>query len=169
MMLRSHPLGPSTFQVIAPEHAVAVYEGILLQLWRTATTADGVKLVRRTLREFDKQIQLTIVILEDGAIRPDRDARLELDSLGKEIAPRPAMIVYEGDGFKAAAVRAVMTSIGLFTRQALRSRVFGSTESALEWTCKTYPRVAGVHTVRGFLAELRSPLHSERRLRVPQS
>jgi hypothetical protein len=165
-MLPSRPLAAPTFQVIAPEHVVAVYEGILLQIWRTATPVDGVKLVRKTLRDFDKQIQLTIVILEDGAIRPDRDARMELDSLGREIAPRPAVVVYEGDGFKAAAVRAVMTSIGLFTRQALRSRVFGSTESALEWTCKVHPRVAGIHSVQGFLTELRSSQHSERRLRV---
>src|SRR5688572_18086563 len=146
-MRPAHRLTAPAFQRIFPEYAVVVYQGILIQLWRLETTTEGVRLVRKTLGEFRQQIELTMVILEDGATRPDRHAREELEALGRELAPRFAAVVYEGHGFKAAAVRAVMTSIGLFTRSALPSRIFSTTASAVEWMRKTYPTVPGVDTV----------------------
>lgn len=144
------------FQRTCPEYTVAVHRAILIQLWRLATTKEGVQLVRRTLAEFADQLQLTMVIIEDGATRPDRDTRAELEVLGRELAPRFAAVVYEGHGFQAAAVRAVMTSISLFTRSALPSRIFSSTCDAVDWMRRAHPGVPGVDSVAGVLVELRS-------------
>jgi hypothetical protein len=135
------------FRRVLPEYAVVVYQGILIQLWRVATSTEGVRLVRKTLAEFDRQIELTMVVIEDGAARPDGSARSELDALGKALAPRFAAVVFEGHGFKAAAVRAVMTSIGLFTRSALPSRIFSNTDDAIQWLMRAYPDVPGVDSI----------------------
>jgi len=88
--------------------------------------------------------------------QPDRDTRAELEVLGKELAPRVAVVVYEGHGFQAAAVRAVMTSISLFTRSALPSRIFSSTDDAVSWMRRNHPGMPGVDSVETVLAELRS-------------
>lgn len=165
-MLPSRKSVKPAFQLVAQEHAVVVYEGILLQLWRTETTVGGVTLMRKTLKDYASQIDLTFVILEDGAVRPSKEARAALDLLGTELAPRFAAVIYEGEGFGSAAVRAVMTGIGVFTRQALRSKVFSSTEDAVAWARAAYPEVTGVQTVQEFLAEFRRPLEAERRLRA---
>lgn len=164
-MRPAHQLVAPAFQRITPEYAVVVYQSILIQLWRVETSSDGVRLVRRTLAEFGSQIALTMVVIEDGATRPDRGARSELEALGKELAPRFAAVVFEGHGFKAAAVRAVMTSIGLFTRSSLPSRIFSSTDGAIEWMMRAYPDVPGVDSVDGILARLRPPVASQRRAR----
>jgi hypothetical protein len=164
-MRPAHQSVVPAFQRISPEYAVVVHQGILIQLWRVATSIEGVRLVRKTLADFDSQIELTMVVIEDGATRPDRGARSELDALGKELAPRFAAVVFEGHGFKAAAVRAVMTSIGLFTRSALPSRIFSSTDGAIEWMMRAYPDVPGVDSVDGVLARLRPPAASQRRPR----
>lgn len=148
----------TAFELIAPEYAVVVYEGILLQLWRTATTADGVRLVRKTLKDFAQQIRFTVVVIEDGATTPGSEARAELQALAAELVPRFAAVVYEGDGFRAAAVRAVITSILLFTRQALPVKIFSSTASATEWARKAHPEIPGIHTVGEFLSQFRAPL-----------
>lgn len=156
---------PSAFRRILPEYAIVVHFGVLIQLWRTVTPVAGVQEVRKTLAKFADQIRLTMVIIEDGATQPDREARVELAALGKELAPRFAAVVYEGHGFRAAAVRAVMTSIGLFTRSALPSRVFSSTDAALQWMRGHHPDVPGLDSLDSLLAELRSPPSSPSRSR----
>lgn len=146
----------ATFERILPEYSVAVYQGILIQLWRLATTMEGVRLVRKTLARYGDQIQVTMVILENGATRPEKSVRTELDVLGRELAPRFAAVIYEEHGFRAAAVRAVMTSIGLFTRSTLPSRIFATAGEAVEWMRHAYPTVAGLDTIESYLAGLRA-------------
>ena len=41
-----------------------------------------------------------------------------------------------------------MTSIGLFTRSALPSRIFSDTDRAIEWMMRSYPHVPGVDSMR---------------------
>ena len=84
--------------------------------------------------------ELQLRTAEDGSgelhgIVPSAAARAELartfEILGDTIAC--SALVFEGDGFRAAAVRAIATTISQVSRSPFPHRVFSSIEKAGEW------------------------------------
>jgi len=112
---------------------MAVWDRVVLVVWRGNTT---VALARRAEQVFhahsgrDQALLLTIV--EATAPLPRLEARAELAGAlrrGNGHVERSAL-VFEGEGFRAASVRAVVAGVSLFSRPDYPHRVFGNVRSA---------------------------------------
>ena len=77
---------------------------------------------------------------------------------------RCSAVVYEGDGFKAATLRAVVTGIAVLSRPIYPHVVFASTISAINWTARHYSHDGPVwaEQVRNAVDELRVTLDRPR-------
>lgn len=153
-----HPTDRPHFESLQPSFGVAIHGAILIQVWRTATLHTGVQEVRRVARDNAGKLKLNVTIIEEAASMPNGAARAELDLLGEELAKHVAMsaVVFESTGFRAAAVRSIMTGIARFTRQALPYQVFSTVPEAAQWLAREYARVPGVRDLNRAIANLRA-------------
>jgi hypothetical protein len=103
-------------------------------------------------------LQLNVTIIEAAAALPYAEARAELDLLGAELAKHVAMsaVVFESTGFRAAAVRSVMTGIARFTQQSLPYHVCATVPEAARWLALKYPDVPGVSNLNQAIVGLRA-------------
>jgi hypothetical protein len=73
---------------------------------------------------------------------------------------RCSAVVYEGDGFRAATLRAVVTGIALLSRPLYPHVVFASSISAVNWTARHFSQdgPAWAEQMRNAVDELRVAL-----------
>lgn len=98
-----------------PTHAVIAGRDVLVQLWETESPAEGMRAVKlwcedRKLREGDRPLFMMSVVGEGGPM-PDGEARAiasEFPAYFTEF-----VMVVEGSGFRASAVRAVLAGMAL--------------------------------------------------------
>ena len=113
----------------------ALWDRVGLSVWKGPTT---VALLRRGEQFMDHHLGhrsgelLLLTVIEDKAPLPSLEARVELAanlrrSNGK--LERSAL-VFEGEGFRAASVRAVVAGVSLFSRPAYPHRVFSNVSGA---------------------------------------
>jgi hypothetical protein len=123
---------------MTPAHAIAIWNEFLIQIWRTGTSLDAALKVRAAAHQLSASQTgsvATLVVVEPQAAMPDSDARAQLagmidDQQGRMIC---AALVHEGQGFRAAAVRAVMTGLMALTRQPVPHQVRATVEQACAW------------------------------------
>lgn len=98
-----------------PTHAVIAGRDVLVQLWETASPSEGMRAVKawceeRRQREGDRPLFMMSVVGEGGPM-PDGEARAiasEFPAYFTEF-----VMVVEGSGFRASAVRAVLAGMAL--------------------------------------------------------
>jgi len=146
------------------QHGVGVWRNLLIAVWRTETRApavDRVSAVLGKLARTHRDVAL-LQVIEEGATAPDADARRAISNLLKQHGSviRCSAVVYEGDGFRAATLRAVVTGIALLSRPLYPHVVFASTISAINWTARHYSHDGPVwaEQVRNAVDELRLTL-----------
>lgn len=121
-----------------------------------------------------------LAVVEEHAPLPTLEARVELVSLLRRVnglVDRSA-VVFEGEGFRAASVRAVVAGVSLFSRPEYPHRVFASVGSAARFLCGGRPDGPAPHRVirmvdvarrapgnQTFLPWLQDPLPSKSTLR----
>jgi hypothetical protein len=143
------------------QHGVGVWRNVLMVVWRGDTRAAAVDRVSALLAELTRSHRdvSLLQVIEEGATAPDSDARRALSSMLKQHsgAIRCSAVVYEGDGFRAATLRAVVTGISLLGRPACPHVVFASTMAAINWTARHFSHDGPVwaEQVRNAVAELR--------------
>lgn len=114
---------------------LASWERVALGLWRGKTTVGAVRKAGQLLANHAASLQAPLLLLtvtEEQVPLPTLEARMELVSFLKSangIVERHA-IVFEGEGFRAASIRAVVAGVSLFSRPEFPSRVFGSIGAA---------------------------------------
>lgn len=123
---------------IGPDHAVATWKGFLIQIWRHGTTLDAAKKVRGAAARLaveQKGPIATLVVVEPGASLPDRDARAQLAGMvsDQRVRMAGAAMVHEGEGFRAAAVRAVVTGLMTMARNPFPHHVTATVAEACTW------------------------------------
>jgi hypothetical protein len=113
----------------------ATWERLVLAVWRRNTTVAAVRrgdqVLAQHARECGQRVFLLTVVEENSPL-PPLDARVELAEClrrASTIVARSAL-VFEGEGFRAASVRAVVAGISLFSRPEYPHRVFASVGSA---------------------------------------
>lgn len=76
-----------------------------------------------------------VTVVEAAADMPDSAARDELARLFRSLSASVvcSALIFEGDGFKAATVRALTTTINLVARQPFPHRVFATVADAAKW------------------------------------
>lgn len=149
-------------------HAVATWRNLLIAVWRTETRAAAVERVSQVLGMLavrHRDVAL-LQVVEAGATAPDADARRVISRMLKEHADviRCSAVVYEGDGFRAATLRAVVTGIALLSRPPYPHVVFGSTIAAINWTARHFSHdgLVWAEQARNAVGELRSELDLRR-------
>jgi hypothetical protein len=79
---------------------------------------------------------LTILdVTERHIVRFGKEAREATLALAREMAPfmRCSAVVFDRGGFAASAIRSLVTTINLLSRQPFPSHVFGDLDAGLEW------------------------------------
>ena len=111
---------------------------MFLIVWKVRTLASTVDRMReavlRKARAAHGKVGILIVVAPDAPM-PDAAAREGIaklfTDLGDELAG--SALVYEGEGFRAAAVRGVVTGIALLVRRPFPHRIFESASSGAAW------------------------------------
>lgn len=114
---------------------MALWEGLALGLWRGKTTPGAMRHAGQIMSNYAAERQgpvLLFTVIEEGAPLPTLEARMEMVAFLNMANGRVARhaVVFEGEGFRAASVRAVVAGAALFSRPAYPCRVFGSVGAA---------------------------------------
>lgn len=133
---------------ITQEYCLATHRNVLLQIWTRSTPLQGARSARRVARELAARQQgqlATLVIVPVDSAMPDAETRQELSLLIADLGPNAAALalVHEGTGFRAAALRAVLTSITFLAQKKVPEHVCSSVDEAVGWLGQ---RVVGINT-----------------------
>lgn len=150
------------------DHGVGVWRNLLIVVWRKETRAPSVDAVSAVLGQLAKAHRdvALLQVIEEAAAAPDVNARRAISNMLKQHGGgiRCSAVVYEGDGFRAATLRAVVTGIALLSKPIYPHVVFASTISAINWTARHYSHDGPVwaEQVRNAVDELRLTLDRAR-------
>jgi hypothetical protein len=119
------------FEESTNDYIFAEWNRVLLAIWRGKTTSSALR-HGETLFERLEGPLLLLTIVEATASLPTLDARVELVGVLKRAAGKieRSAVVFEGEGFRAASVRAVVAGVSLFSRPTYPHRVFGTVSAA---------------------------------------
>ena len=149
------------------DYCTAAWRDLFVLIWRHETTLEGIKAGRDALASMgqshpDGCAMLTIV--EPGAPMPPAEARDALSEVLRDAGDiiKVSAVVFEGAGFRAAAVRSVVTGISLVAKQPYPHKVFATVDAAASWLSPSLPEgptppqtlVDSVVTLREELASL---------------
>jgi hypothetical protein len=107
-------------------------------VWKRDTTAEGVEALAQTYREhaarYPSGVYLLTIVERDAPMPPteQREAVAVFLRSGSG-RTRMSAVVIEGTGFRAAAVRSVVTGLAMLVRLPYPHEIFGSLEQAAKW------------------------------------
>lgn len=107
-------------------------------IWRAAMNAERFSLQRESMERvahaYPGETDV-LCIIEPGAEPPSPEQRVAMSALLTKLAPKLRCIAYvvEGSGFRAAAVRGVLSGIELMRRNSYTTRYFATVEQATTW------------------------------------
>jgi hypothetical protein len=144
------------------DYALASWNEIVAVVWRHQTTLEGIEsskaLVAEVAYRYPRGIAM-LTIVSDVAPMPSSEARQAMAHL-MATSPfiRCSALIMEGTGFRAAAVRSVVTGLTLLARHEFPHRVC-EVEAAVRMYLDVMPGVTGrawdADTVRAAIDELR--------------
>jgi len=149
-LTRMHP----SHTAFAESYSFAIYDTLLVQLWRANATLEGIQTMRRLILEAGK-VEAMLIIVDDFKSLPSEAVREEIVLLAREIGAISSMIIYGGTGFKAAALRALVTGVFALTRQRHVMGVFGAVSEAHAWAGRQRLRVPDLRSMEAMVAGLR--------------
>ena len=138
----------------------AVWEGLALGLWRGQTTVGAMRRASQLLTQHVERRQapvLLLTVVEENAPLPPLEARMELVAFLKaanHLVERHA-VVFEGEGFRAASIRAVVAGVALFSRPEYPYRIFGSVGAAARFLTAGKSGAPAPHRVMRMVNEAR--------------
>jgi hypothetical protein len=148
MLLAQSEMLSSTWNVVAKTHdyALASLHEIAAVIWRHETTLEGIqnsnKLVAEVARHHPKGIAL-LTVITDRASMPSSEARKALaDLMSTHRLIRCSAVIMEGTGFRAAAVRSVVTGFALLSQYEFPHRIC-DVEGAVKMYTNIMPEVTG--------------------------
>ena len=133
----SVPSASATIQAVDPNFCIASWRQVFAVIWRHETTMAGVLALRSTFSAFvatNPAVRL-LTIVEARAPLPTAQVRQGLaDFLGQQGAHiKRSAVVFEGEGFRAAAVRGVVTGLTMLARPPYPHKIFGKLSDASVW------------------------------------
>src|SRR5262249_26282942 len=132
---------------------------IFVVAWRQVTSVAAAMRMARTFRQFaahhDRGVTI-LVVIEDSSGLPDAATRdlLARDLKKHEPFTRQLALVYEGEGFRAAAVRSIMVGLQMLSKQTVPTKTFANLPAAVKWLADLRPELdrkevlAGVASIR---------------------
>jgi hypothetical protein len=152
------------FQIIEVDehHAKATAFNMLFQLWCKETQPEAFRRGRETL---DKLATLhregvgACNILDEKALPPSEAARDEITKMIKHGGGgqlKHYSVLFEGMGFKAASVRAVVSAAHMLARTKTNLAVFGSAGEAADWHAEQGRLIGRRETPQDILTVMRN-------------
>lgn len=128
----------STVYEVTGDHAVASFHDVFVIVWRHRTTHEGVRACHRGFAKFSAAHPRSaglVTVVEVGAPLPPPDVRQAIANLLASFAPivKASALVHEGEGFRAAAVRGVVTGLTMLATVPYPHRVFATVEDGARW------------------------------------
>ncbi len=118
------------------DHAKAVAFNMLFLVWRRRTLGPayrrGMTLVRDLSARFPEGVGVCQLV-EVNASPPDSDTRRAFVEFMKIDGVKHFSVLHDGTGFKAASVRAVMSSVHMLARPKFKFAVHNSVLAAAAW------------------------------------
>jgi hypothetical protein len=117
------------------DHIVGTWRNVLVCIWRHETQGSAIRNMKPVidrLKSTNPAGVAMLTVLEPNASLPTTEARDELPKLFKDVAKGMACsaLVFEGVGFRSAAIRALTTTFNLLTAQPFPHRVFATVTEA---------------------------------------
>lgn len=138
---------------------VATWGRVAIGLWRGHTTAADVRTCTELVRSWEAAAEplLLLTVIEKHAPVPSLDARMELIAFLKACNGQVARhaLVFEGDGFREATVRAVVSALLMFSRPTYPYRVFASIGAAARFLAGGKQGALAPHLVIRLLRDVR--------------
>lgn len=122
---------------------IVTWSAVVACRWKTTPTKDKIELIGRHQRELAQAVadhrivMLNVLAPNTGALLSTaaREAAAGIAKDGSDFLLGSAQVV-EGEGFGAAAARAVMSGIQLAVRAGYPTKVFGTVDEALTWVAE---------------------------------
>lgn len=149
-------------EAIDAAHAIGTSDAAMLCLWRTATTYEAVielqGIAKNLVASSPGKVGF-LTVVEAGADLPDGKVRDELAKMFQMVSASVACsaLCFEGEGFRAAAVRAITTTINQVARQPFPHKVFGRVDEASRWM-QTHNDALSAIRLGGDMTKLRRAL-----------
>ena len=123
---------------VEDDYALAVYRDLFVLIWRHETTVQGCRSFRDELFRFAENRPQGIgllTIVEETAPMPPVESRQSIASTLRDASGHivASAVVFEGAGFRAAAVRSVVVGLTMLARQKFPHKVFGNLSDAASW------------------------------------
>ncbi len=150
-----------------PDQSLATWNDILVLIWHVNTTKQGVDRLDSTCSAFAKTRPngvALVTIVEENAPMPPAEARDAMATfLGRQSAVvKASAVIYEGSGFRAAAVRSVVAGLTLMARQTYPHKVFATVDEGITWLAPLLPVPASKADVVTMLTALRESIGQRR-------
>lgn len=123
---------------VDPDFALASWNDVFMVIWRVNTTVEGARALRRECLGFAAKRPEGIALLtivEEGAPMPAPESREVIARFLGDASEsiRASAVIFEGDGFRAAAVRSVVIGLTMLARQKYPHKVFAAVEDGATW------------------------------------
>ena len=128
---------PVQMLFVDPDLALMTWRNIYVVVWRNETSPTASTMVHQRCEEFAKRHpegvgMLTVVT--STAPMPPSESRDRLARFMREgTYVKASAVAFEGTGFRAAAIRSVVTGLTLLAKQAFPHRIFSTLEDASGW------------------------------------
>lgn len=123
---------------VTDDHIIMVWERSVCVVWKRATTLAGIEKLSSVYKEqavrYPDGIYL-LTIVEPTAPLPPPEAREALAIFLRSGGGRTRLsaVVHEGNGFRAAAVRSVVTGLAMLVRLPYPHEIFATVDQAARW------------------------------------
>jgi hypothetical protein len=121
------------------DFAVGKCGPVYIVIWKVDTTEVGMRRVADLFRATSLPQRIgMLTVVDENATMPSSEAR----NLGAAFLAKnsnrivASAVVHEGSGFKAAAVRAVVTGLSMLARQPFPHKVVPEVQPATSWLCE---------------------------------
>ena len=142
----------TTLSVVASDrnHLIAIHRNILIVDWLNETTVTAVRRVSTSLRSIAERHPIGIglvQIVERGTRSLGADARTALANMLSENrkAMRCSVVICDGEGFRASAVRMIVSGVALVSNPGFPHEVFADVASGVR-TMSEYMLELGART-----------------------
>ncbi len=120
-----------------PEHVIGSWNNVSLIIWRGMTDLDAVDLSRKVTQELGQTHSDGVgllTIIEKAAPMPPGEARSQIaEFFSSATYIKASAVAFEGEGFRAGAVRSVVAGLTMLARQPFPHKIFATLKEATDW------------------------------------
>lgn len=130
---------------VTEDYTIMSWDRCLGLVWKKETTVAGMQAYTKVYRDVSLRYPSGIYLLtivEEEARMPPYEAREAVAIFLRNSTGRVRMsaVVHEGSGFRAAAVRSVVTGIAMLSKVGFPHHIFATVEQAAKWLGTTHFR-----------------------------